>query len=133
MNTTRIHTDAVIAALEAAGLVVGDAEAVDATRVPLEPPYAVVYPMPGRLGGTMADPERDGQVVYQVTSVGVSRSEAEWVRDKAREVLLPGLVVAGRRIVRVKVEMVGEVARDDDVSPPRFFIPERFRFWSVPS
>lgn len=126
--SARLHTDAVIAALEAVGLTVGDA-----TAAGLTPPYAVVYKIEGgEFAGSLQDPFEDADLVYQVTSVGRTREQAEWVADKAM-VLLDGVTVNGRSIALVSPDGGPGVRRDDDVSPPLFYATPRFRLKSTPS
>jgi hypothetical protein len=132
-NTTRIHTDAIIATLEDVEISTGDAIGKDDTGGNLIPPYAVVYPMPGELMGTLDDPDSDAELVSQVTYVGETREQTEWLRDKGRAALLAGFDVEGRVITRVTVDTVGEVRRDDATKPKTlFYCPERYRIWSTP-
>lgn len=132
----RAHTDAVIAALEAAGLVVGDAEAPTDVD-PREDPYVVVYPIAGResfgtsRSGSLEEPFEDAELVYQVTCAGGSRKEVEWLADKV-EVLLDGVTVAGRRI-HVVPEMNPGVTRTSNETPPIFEATPRYRLMSTPS
>lgn len=53
-------------------------------------PYTIVYSLPG---GTqerpnLRAPNADGLLVYQVTSVGLNREQAEWMADRVRLTLL---------------------------------------------
>ena len=124
----RKHTDAVIAALEAAGLTVGDADAEGLT-----PPYAVVYKIDGgEYEGSFENPYEDAELIYQVTCVGVTREQAEWVADKAM-VLLNGLTVADRRIALVSPEGGPGTRPDRDVTPHVWYSTPRFRLKSTPS
>lgn len=125
---TRALTDDIIAALEAGGLTVGDADGQE-----LDPPYGVVFPIGGLLDGSLANPDEDGESVVQVSAVGVSRRQAEWVRDEARAVMLAEPAVTGRNVQRVSVDNDVGVRRDDDVEPPQFFIPERYRILHTPT
>ncbi len=124
----RTHTDAVIAALEGLGLEVGDAVAPE-----VDPPYVTVYQIPGgRTTGTLAAPDDDAFIVYQVSCVGVSREQAEWLADKALELLQTELDVEDRRVPRVFLDMHGGVRRDDSATPPVFVSSPRFRIMSTP-
>ena len=123
----RDHTNGIISALEAE-LVVGDAVAPD-----VDPPYAVVYPVPGgSTSGTLADPDDDAVFVYQVTCVGKSREQAEWIADKVLQLLQAGVTGPGRRVLRVSPDMHGGIQRDDQVTPPVFASFPRFRIISTP-
>jgi len=124
--TVRAHTNAVIAALETIGPPVGDAKAPDAN-----PPYYVVYPLPGQFDGNLADPDEDVMLAYQVTCVGRSREQAEGLADAARTVMA-ALTVTGRNIQRVIPDTAGGTLRDDDDQPPVFTVPDRYTVWSTP-
>lgn len=124
----RDHTDAVIAALEATGLTVGDADANGLTA-----PYAVVYQIPGgRMYGSLDAPFDDAELVYQVTCVGTTREQAEWVTDKAMA-LLNGFSVTGRSVALVMPEGGPGIRRDDDVQPPMYYSTPRFTIKTTPS
>lgn len=137
----RLHGDAIIAKLTAAGVVVGDAEPPtvpygwrdDATQ-PYFIPYAIVYPMPGTFDGTLAEPNDDADLVYQVTCVGESRASCSLIEDKVNTALLPGaLTITGRSVVQVRVELGGGIRRDDTVQPPVFISTPRFRLSTTPA
>ncbi|HEX9993202.1 MAG TPA: hypothetical protein VGB14_09775 [Acidimicrobiales bacterium] len=79
-------TDALIAMLHAVtGLDIGDLE-----RPPGEDlPYAVVYPIPGgTTGGPFVAPDADADFVYQVTSVGKDRWQAQYMAGLVRRAIL---------------------------------------------
>lgn len=125
----REHTAAVIARLQGLGLAVGDGEA------PAGNPekYAVVYPIVGgSSSGVLAALHDDAVLIYQVTCVGTTRLQAQWVEDKAMG-LLAGFTVSGRSIPYVDVENYGGLFRDDTTSPPRYYTTPRFRFTSTPA
>lgn len=125
----RTHSDAVIAALEGAGLTVGDGTA-DGLTVP----YAVVYNISGgRMSGNLDDPFEDADLVYQVTCVGRTREQAEWVADKATVTLVAGFSVAGRSIVLVTPEGGPGTRADRDVTPPVYFSTPRYTIKSTPA
>lgn len=134
-------TDAVVAALEDAGLTVGDGEKPAGAGWAGQPgqsayaPYVVVYSM---LGGTtegpMDDPNADARSVVQLTSVGGSRRQAEWLGDRARAALMSGsLAVAGRKVALVLIDVLGGAVRDDDSDPAIYYVPERYRILSTPA
>lgn len=126
----RLHTDGVIAALEA----VDELNVGDATGKDLPLPYAVVYAIPGGdSSGTLERPDEDAELVYQVTCVGKSRRQAEWAVDKAMSALLDGFAVEGREITRVWVDSFGGIRRDDDATPPLFSGMPRFRVKTTPA
>jgi hypothetical protein len=133
MDATRIHTNAVIAKLQGAGLVVGDAIGKTAAGADLPKPHVVVYPGPGELMGTLDDPESDAEMTWRLIYVGSGREQVEFVRDKGRAAMLDGFDVDGRAIVRVTVDAVGSVERDDSVKPAVFYASEAYRVWSTPT
>lgn len=127
LPVVREHTDAVIAALQAAGLSVGDAVAPEDT-----PPYVVVYRVFDGRSGTLGAPDDDAAITYQITCVGGSRQQAEWLADEVAEKLATGLTVTGRSVPRIAPEDgSGAVFRDDDVTPPVFYCTPRFRVLST--
>jgi hypothetical protein len=129
LPAVREHTDAVIATLAAAGLAVGDAKAPAG-----DPPYDVVYSIPaGGWTGTLAAPNDDGSLVYQVSCVGKSRQQAEWLADKAIATILGGVAVTGRSVPFVELDLSGGVSRDDDRTPPLWVAAPRFRFATTPA
>jgi hypothetical protein len=125
----REHTAAVITRLQALGLAVGDGEAPSGTA----PPYVVVYPITGgQSRGVLSALHDDAELVYQVTCVGTTRLQAQWLEDKAMG-LLAGFTVSGRSIARVDVENYGGLFRDDTKSPPVYTTVPRFRVLTTPS
>ncbi len=134
VHVGRVLTDAIIAALEAAGLNVGDAVRPDDATATAG--YVVVYGLGGgTTDGPVGNPEDDAAALYQLTSVGHDRKQAEWVADKARQVLLAATLTltGGRKVLRVGVDMLGGVIRDDDVAPPIWYSPDRYRIFTTPS
>lgn len=126
--------DVVWALLDAtAGVNTYDAE------VPRQPPadpdgrvasYAVLYYSPGRRYASAMDGRQvslDG--TFQVTCVGGNPTRALWCVDQVITQLAGAAVTvdgAPRRI-RVVEDDPGTVRRDDDVTPPRHYVPLRFR------
>lgn len=134
----RDHTSAVVAALEGAGLVVGRGirnTEPDGSGDTIPPPCAIVHPLPGGdRYGTLDDWAKHADMMYQVTCVGATQSQAEWVRDQT-EVLLDGIVVDGRHIDIVKVEDGADaVDRDDSIHGDTMFTAmPRYRVSSSPA
>jgi hypothetical protein len=129
----RHHTAAVIAKLAAAGLDVGDGVAPGGDTPPEK--YVVVYPLPGgSREGTLAGPWDDAELVYQLTCVGITRLQAEWVRDKAEAAMLTGLTVTGRNIALVRPdEGDSGTYRDDTQTPPLYYATPRYRIYTTPA
>ncbi|WP_033819786.1 hypothetical protein [Kitasatospora sp. MBT63] len=52
-------------------------------------PYCVLYPLGGTSSGPpFGDGDGDGRMLYQVTSIGTTAEQAEWMSDKVRVALL---------------------------------------------
>jgi hypothetical protein len=128
------HRDAVKAALEAAGLPVGLGGAP-----PTAPPngstteYVALYFAPGRsVRESLADQRTDYDTIFQVTCVGKTEERCLWVADKARKALDAQLAVTGRKAWRPDTDDTGPpVQRDNDVSPPLYFVPVQYRLQST--
>ena len=134
------HTDAVVAALEGAGLVVGRGvrnTEPDGSGDPLDPPCAVVHPLiGGRRYGVLDDWTRHADLDYQVTCVGATQEACEIVRDQVEEVMLAGITVAGRLIDVVRITFGSDgTRRDDDIGAPDlyFIATPRYRLVSTPA
>lgn len=126
------HALAVIAALEADGLTVGDHIAPGDS----DPPYHVLYMLPGgELDGPMTAPEADADFRFQITTVGRLPDEARWHADRAAAALeSEPVTVAGRFVCRIRpIEASNGVRRDDDVTPPLFYVVARYGARSFPA
>lgn len=133
LHVGRELTDQVIAKLTTGGLTVGDA--VAPATVPAGSGYVVVYPLAGgTFDGTVIDSDDDTRAVYQLTAVGSSRKQAEWVADEARVIMKTATwTLTNRGVILVHPEFLGGVQRDDDVQPPKFYCPDRWSIWTGPS
>lgn len=131
----RTHTDAVIAHLEALGLLVGDATKPDGAGDQDDGSfvkYAIVYPEPGGgSGGTLGDLHGDAELIYQVTCIGKSREQAQWVVDAALG-LLEGLSVPERHIPFVQLDRPPGIERDEKQTPALYFATPLFRVITTP-
>lgn len=124
------HRDAVKAALEGSGLVVGLGGAP--SPVPASRFYAVLYFAPGQsMAESLADQRTDWGGVFQVTCVGPDEERCLWVADKVRSALFAPIAVAGRVVWRPEELGGPPVQRDDDVSPPLFFVPIQYQLKST--
>jgi hypothetical protein len=127
----RLVTDGVRTKLTSLSLAVGDAQAPTGA-----PPYVVVYPIAGgRTSGPLAAPNDDAEMVFQVTCVGVSREQAEWLENKVQTGLLGigTITVTGRSTPRIALDSFGGILRDDTTSQPLFMAVPRFRVYSTTS
>lgn len=124
------HRDAVVAALEAVNLEVGKGSAPD--PLPADRMYVAVYTAPGEsMSESLADRRTDFQTTVQVTCVGPDEERCLWLADKVRAALWGPLAVADRVAYRAE-EMGGPpVQRDDDVTPPLFFLPIQYMIRST--
>jgi hypothetical protein len=119
--------------LEGAGLVVGLGGAP-----PSAPPagtttkYVALYFSPGQsLSESLADLRTDFAVPFQITCVGATEEQCLWVADKVRTALHGPLTVAGRTSWRPEELGGPPVQRDDDVTPPLYFLPVQYRLQST--
>lgn len=127
------HVAAVQAALGAAGLTVylGGAPAGPA---PLPKAYTVVYSSPGMVeSASLADDRTTLDVLLQVTVVSTTPEGALGTADRARAALAAPLTVAGRATWRPEELGGPPLARDDDVTPPLWYLPVQYRLRSIPS
>lgn len=130
----RTHHDAVVGALVAAGLTVGDAEppttAYGWQGVPGQSvfdPYAIVYPLSQSFDGGLGCSDADSDIGWQVTCVGSSRAQCDWVVAKVNDALIGAvLTVSGRYVPRVRCTDVTGARRDDTTQPPLFISTPRF-------
>jgi len=126
------HMDAVQAALVAAGLTVYVGGAPTGSTWTTADKFAVLYADPGMaVRESLADRRTDFETTIQITCVGGSAERALWVADKVRAALSVPLVVAGRTSWRPEDLGGPPVARDDDVTPPLFFVPVQYRLMST--
>lgn len=135
VHTGRVVTDAIIANLTAAGMRVGDG---------IEPTgggwtgaagqstfngYVVVHPLPGGdVDGTIVASFADAAPLYQLSTFGASRGQAEFLADQARAVMLTAAItLSGRKVAQMRIDMLGGSARVDGVQPPIWMGVERYR------
>lgn len=124
------HRDAVRVALEDAGLTVGMGGAPE--PVPVTQMYAVLYMSPGRSRPeSLADERADFEGLMQVTAVGPTEERCLWVADKVRAALHAGISVDGRQAWRPEELGGPPIVRDDDVSPPLWFVPIQYMIRST--
>ncbi|MFD5916176.1 hypothetical protein ACFVYP_07050 [Kitasatospora sp. NPDC058201] len=127
------HVEAVRAALAAVPLpvYVGGAPAG-----PAPPPktYAVLYPAGGQAGpASLADERTALDVLLQVTCVATTPEGALGTADRVRAALAAPLTVDGRVCWRPEELGGPPLARDDDVTPPCWYLPVQYRIRSIPA
>lgn len=118
------HVDAVMAVLVAVPLVVylggGNRDA--------SPPYVVLYPGPGRpVSSSLAAGLDQGEWPIQPTCVGATAEQALWVGDAVHRALTAGpLDVEGRTGWRVEPDGGPPLRRDDDLTPPLWYLTPQY-------
>jgi len=126
------HMDAVQAALEGAGLTVYLGGAPTSSGWTPPDKYVVLYPEPGEaVRESLADARTDFMSTFQLTCVGSSLERTLWVADTARAALSGPLSVAGRTTWRPEDLGGPPVQRDDDTTPPSWFVPVQYRIKST--
>lgn len=135
-------TDAVIAALTAEGLTVGDGEKpataagwAGAPGMSVFREYVVVHPIgAAEIDGSNDDPDDDVWPIYQLSSFGAHRAQCEAIADKARVALLDAdLVIPGRAVARMRIEFLGGSIRFDSPQPPIYMNADRFTAYTTPT
>lgn len=124
--------DAVQTALEDAGLTVYLGGTPTSSGWSPPDKFAVLYPEPGEaVRESLADARTDFMTTFQVTCVGGDLERCLWVADKVRAALSVQLTVAGRSAWKPEDLGGPPVQRDDDVTPPLFFVPVQYRLKST--
>lgn len=122
------HAKAVQAALAAAGLTVYQGVA------PPSPPktYIVLHPDGGiATAASLADDRTRLDGLVQLTCVATTSDGAVGTADRARAALSTALDVDGRQSWRPEELGGPPVQRDDDVTPPLYYLPVQYRLRSV--
>ncbi|MGR3870984.1 hypothetical protein ACUXZZ_20620 [Streptomyces graminifolii] len=128
------HADAVQSALEDVGLTVYLGGTPSAAGWSPPDKFAVLYPDPGMaVRESLADERTAFDSTMQITCVGSSAERALWVAGKVRQALAAGITVAGRSCWLPEDLGGPPVARDDDVTPPVYFVPVQYRVCSNPA
>lgn len=136
---SRVLTDEILTVVAAAtGKQLGDGTA------PASPvfPYAVLYPLPSPdHDGDLGTPDRDRGWLYQVTSVGATREQTQWMADEV-ETAMDGETFSpsGITVMDVENDTRGAVTRDDDtgvITGPGdtaaflFYSVDVYEFWTT--
>lgn len=140
MVSEREVTDALVGALVASGLLVGDGAEPDGAGWQGTPGqsafagYIVVHAISGGVSrGTIDDSHADPEFPIQLSCHGATRSQAQWLADAARPVVLafrPTLTTA--KVAHVEVDMEGGARRVDTIQPAQFQAVPRFRLYTTP-
>jgi hypothetical protein len=129
------HALAIIAALEADALTVGDGDGAETAGTVTAPQIIVLLIPGGRIDGSIADPDEWADARFQLTAVGRVAAEARWYADKAATALETNAVtVAGRSVMRVRpTQPWGPVTKDLDVTPPLFYSTRTYGLFTFPT
>lgn len=136
----RLVTDAIIANLTAASLRVGDGVKPASGGWAGTPGqsayngYVVVHPLPGGItDGSLDAPDADGYPIYQMSTYGATRAQCEAIADSVRDVMLSEpLVLSSRKVMQVRIDMLGGSRRDDAIQPPEWHGVDRYRIITTP-
>lgn len=90
--------------------------------------YAVYYPGPGWAHALLACGGTDSlDWSFQVTCAGGDRTRVLWCIQQVRGALSGSRIsVGGQQLTISETGDPGPIRRDDDVSPPRFYVPLQF-------
>ncbi|MFG3050323.1 hypothetical protein ACGFZP_05115 [Kitasatospora sp. NPDC048239] len=125
------HVEAVRAVLAAVPLTVYVGGA-PAGPTPLPKSFAVLYPAGGQAGPvSLADERTALDVLLQVTYVATTPEGALGTADRGRVALAGPLTVDGRVCWRPEELGGPPLARDDDVTPPLYYLPVQYRIRSI--
>lgn len=131
------HTQALLTTLAPIPLPVGDGVAPrDADESEIDPPYVVLYSLPGgQFDGPLNDSQADVTLVYQITSVGLTRQQAQVAIDVCRVLMKRNNVTVPNRRVRDLRHLTPNsgVIRDDDLPNPLFYGYDRYELDTTPS
>lgn len=95
-------------------------------------PYAVVYPVGDTPGSTsVGDPTETVVYEFQVTTVGSTAEQAEWMQTQCRTALLGWTpTVTGRSFTPVNKASGLGTRRDDNVQPAQFYTVDRYELFA---
>lgn len=131
------HTEALLSTLSAAPFPVGDGVAPrNPDKSEMDPPYVVLYSLPGgQFDGPLSDSQADVTLIYQITSVGRSRQQAQVAIDVCRVLMKKGNVTVLNRKVRDLKHLTPNsgTMRDDDLPNPLFYGYDRYELDTTPS
>lgn len=137
----RLLTQGIIDLLEGEYLLVGDGDKPSGGGWQGTPgqsdfePYIVVNAVTGGyFDGTLGDPFADARPDYIISSFGATQQQAQWGNDTVHAVLTTSKpTVSGHVVELIVPDVDGGTVRDDDVTPPVFYSPSRWRFFLTPS
>lgn len=141
LHPSRQTTDAIFALLVSANVKIGDGDTPagagwqgPADASPFNG-YGILYPIAGGMSdGDLARPDSDADLIYQVSTWGASRAQADAVLDKVNTVLLTWPILIPGRVVRsVRVDIYGGCRREDTGEPALYMAFNRYRVLTTPN
>lgn len=142
LHIGRLVTNSIVANLREADLVTGDGEKPATGAGWSGTPglstylgYVVVHPLSGGItDGPLDGADDDAFPIYQLSTYGATREQCENISDLCRTVMLgTPIVVAGRSVAQVRIDMLGGSRRVDDVQPAEWQGVERYRVVTTPA
>lgn len=104
---------------------VGQGVAPDTTR-----PHMVLYPWPDiATEGSLSDPHQIAITRFQVTCVGDSMEEAQWMQHQVRLALIGWVPDLEAGTTPVELDEGSGVERDDQLTAGLWITTDRFRLW----
>ena len=127
------YLTAIESVLTTAGLHVGDGVAPKSSDGSLVTPCAVMYLQPStRMGDCIASHGEDARITFRIVSAdrtGRGAARYDWrVREALDSIELD---VDGRTSYRIRWENSSATERDDDVTPPCFYVSTLFSLLSM--
>lgn len=137
----RLLTDGLITLLSNAGILIGSGDKPAGGGWQGSPggsafvPYTVIYPVTGGwFDGTLGDPYGDARPDYIISSFGATPQQAQFNDDLVYATLTTSKpTVSGQTVELATPEVHGGTVRDDDVTPPVYNAPTRWRFYLTPA
>lgn len=137
----RLLTDAIADVLTDAGLLVGvgtkpaDGGWQGSEGASPFTPYVVLSPVTGGyFDGPLGAPFVDARPDYIITSYGATVAQAQFVNDQVHVTLTSSVPTVTGMVVQLMVpDVEGGAHRDDDVTPPVYYSPSRWRVLMTPA
>lgn len=96
--------------------------------------YAVLYPDAGTVApASLADERTELDAIVQITCCGNTPAGAIGTRDRVARALADPLAVNGRACWTPECIGGPPLQRDDDLTPPVWYLPVQYRIRSIPA
>lgn len=137
-------SNALIALLEADGLLVGDGEKPDGAGWAGAPDqsvfvaYVVVHPILGGVSQGSMDDDNDHQLVYQLSCYGRNREAAEVLSSRVHPLVKDGKATITAALTsdvvhHIDDDVLGGARRIDEVDTPFWVAVPRYRIFTTPA